>query len=54
MKRAGTKLIIVLTLLLLAAVLPGTAGAQEFYGEGNVLIAVDMGAYRENDDEAYP
>ena len=25
-----------------------TAKAQDFYGEGNVLIAVDMGPYAEN------
>ena len=30
---------------LCAALLPAAALAQDFYGEGNVLIAVDMGAY---------
>ena len=30
------------------SLLPVTALAQDFYGEGNVLIAVDMGPYAEN------
>ena len=30
------------------------ANAQDFYGEGNVLIAVDMGEYKENDAVSYP
>ncbi len=30
------------------------AYAQDFYGEGNVLIAVDMGEYAENEDVYYP
>ena len=31
-----------------------TAKAQDFYGEGNVLIAVDMGPYEENENVDYP
>lgn len=31
-----------------------TVHAQDFYGEGNVLIAVDMGKYAENEDVDYP
>ena len=38
----------------LLAVTPLTARAQDFYGEGNVLIAVDMGPYAENEDVSYP
>ncbi|MCR5684495.1 MAG: leucine-rich repeat protein [Lachnospiraceae bacterium] len=30
------------------------AYAQDFYGEGNVLIAVDMGKYAENENVSYP
>ena len=33
---------------------PLKANAQDFYGEGNVLIAVDMGAYAENENVSYP
>ncbi len=38
--------------VLLCALLPFStkAQAQDFYGEGNVLIAVDMGPYKENED----
>ena len=39
---------------LVLAVLPTAAWAQDFYGEGNVLIAVDMGPYAENDEAGYP
>ena len=46
-------------LLALAAVcllisLTLTAKAQDFYGKGNVLIAVDMAPYAENGDVSYP
>ena len=47
-----------LTLLCAAAlavsVLPSAALAQDVYGEGNVLIAVDMGSFAENEDAVYP
>ncbi len=39
---------------LCVALLPTAALAQDFYGEGNVLIAVDMGPYAENEDADYP
>ena len=39
---------------LCTALLPATALAQDFYGKGNVLIAVDMGPYAENDEAGYP
>ncbi len=35
-------------------VLSAGAKAQDFYGEGNVLIAVDMAPYAENDEVSYP
>lgn len=38
---------------LTAALLCG-AQAQDFYGEGNVLIAVDMGPFRVNEEAGYP
>ena len=42
-------------LALCASLLPAAALAvQDFYGEGNVLIAVDMGPYAENDEAFYP
>ena len=54
------KMIIVRALALLCAaalcvaLLPATALAQDFYGEGNVLIAVDMAPYAENEAVSYP
>ena len=40
---------------LCVSLLPAAALAvQDFYGEGNVLIAVDMGPYAENDEVSYP
>ena len=39
---------------LCASLLPAAALAQDFYGEGNVLIAVDMGPYAENEAVSYP
>ena len=42
-------------LLLLLALLPFPAQAkQDFYGEGNVLIAVDMAPYAQNEAVSYP
>ena len=38
---------------LVFSLLPAAALAQDFYGEGNVLIAVDMGPYAENEDVSY-
>ena len=32
----------------------GNVQAQDFYGEGNVLIAVDMAPYAENEEVNYP
>lgn len=44
-----------LLLFLAALSLPGNpAIAQDFYGEGNVLIAVDMGEFRQNGEVSYP
>ena len=46
-----------LLLFLAALFFPGftrPAIAQNFYGEGNVLIAVDMGEFRQNDEVSYP
>ena len=51
MKRTFRSLLAALVLL---ALLPTSALAQDFYGEGNVLIAVDMGPYAENEDVSYP
>ena len=46
------------TFLMLFGMAAGTgavrAYAQDFYGEGNVLIAVDMGDYAENEGVYYP
>ena len=40
---------------LCVSLLPAAALAvQDFYGEGNVLIAVDMAPYAENDEVSYP
>ena len=39
---------------ILLAALPCGAIAQNFYGEGNVLIAVDMGHFQVNEDVDYP
>ena len=41
------------TAVIMLALMPVTAYAQEFYGEGNVLIAVDVGEYAENEDVYY-
>ena len=54
MKRSGKWLLWALAVLLLTALLSGTAFAQNFYGKGNVLIAVDMAQYAENEDVYYP
>lgn len=45
---------ITVTALVLTAVLLCSAQAQDFYGEGNVLIAVDMGSFRVNEEAEYP
>ena len=47
-------LLAALTVALLAAALAGAANAQDFYGTGNVLIAVDMAPYAENEAVSYP
>ena len=39
---------------LCTALLPAAALAQDFYGKGNVLIAVDMAPYAENEAVSYP
>ena len=49
-----TPLLIIILFLTLVFGLALTAKAQDFYGEGNVLIAVDMAAYAENEDVDYP
>ena len=38
----------------LALLCCGAQAQQDFYGEGNVLIAVDMGPFRVNEDAVYP
>ena len=46
--------IIFMFILILFTALPCAVQAQDFYGEGNVLIAVDMSEFGENDDVDYP
>jgi len=54
MKRTGTRLLARLcAAALVFSMLPFPALAQDFYGEGNVLIAVDMGPYAENEEVFY-
>ncbi len=48
--RITTLLVVILIMLLFCA----SASALDFYGEGNLLVAVDMGAYAENEDVSYP
>ena len=55
MKHFGNRaLALICAAALSVAALSPAAMAQDFYGEGNVLIAVDMGPYAENDAVAYP
>ncbi len=49
-----TPLLIIILFLAIVFGLSMTAKAQDFYGEGNVLIAVDMAPYAENEDVDYP
>ena len=49
-----TPLLFMILFLALIFGLSMTARAQDFYGEGNVLIAVDMAPYAENENVDYP
>ena len=49
-----TPLLIIILFLAIVFGLSMTAKAQDFYGEGNVLIAVDMAPYAENEEVSYP
>ncbi len=57
MMRHNTKmhtLVWLCAVVLCAVALPTTARAQDFYGEGNVLIAVDLAPYAVNEAVSYP
>ncbi|MBO4830837.1 MAG: hypothetical protein J5569_00005, partial [Oscillospiraceae bacterium] len=49
-----TPLLMLILFLTLVFGLALTAKAQDFYGEGNVLIAVDIAPYAENEYVDYP
>ena len=46
--------ILIAVLMFLLVFCCGAAAAQDFCGEGNVLIAVDMGPFRVNEETGYP
>ena len=53
-RRIARALALLCAVALAVSFLPTSALAQDFYGEGNVLIAVDMGPYAENENAGYP
>ncbi len=54
MKKAfGALLVVIFTGAFLTCMSADRLQAQDFYGEGNVLVAVDMSEYAENEDAVY-